>query len=57
MKQATLLLPIHDLKRRRGLGAGSFCFARWFHFMSTLLGRIILSKNKEKKKKNEICRK
>jgi hypothetical protein len=55
MKQTTLLLPIHDLKKRRGLGAESFCFARWFHFMSTLLGRIILSKNKEKKKKNEIC--
>jgi hypothetical protein len=46
-------------KEKGWLGGGLviFFFARWFHFMSTLLGRIILSKNKEKKKKNEICRK
>jgi hypothetical protein len=47
----TLLLPIHDLKKGGRGWACHFYFARWFRFMLTLLGHIILNKDKEKKLK------
>jgi hypothetical protein len=49
------LIIIHSrFEKREGVAGGWAChffFARWFHFMLTLLGRIILNKNKEQKKK------
>jgi hypothetical protein len=46
------LIITHSRFEKRGRGwACHFYFARWFQFILTLLGHIILNKDKEKKLK------